>query len=126
MNPDFEVEIGGGANKKKLKRALVWFPPSEGKAGLAYGSAIPVPGLVSAEKFQPCLGFIEKMSAFTKLCHRENLCPKKAREDSASNPALGRRPKLEGVSCSAAVFTQPHNWTQLQYLPQLAVFTRPH
>ena len=100
-----QVEIGGGAKKKKLKRALVWFPSSEGKAGLAWTG-------VCKEISSVCLCLIEKLSAFAKLCHRDNLCPKKAREDSASNPALGRRPKLEGVSCSAPVFSRPHNWTQ--------------
>ena len=110
-------QIERGKVAKKVKGLWYGLAPSEGKAGLAYGSSIPVPGLVSAEISQACLCFIEKMSAFAKLCHRDNLCPKKAREDTSSKPALGRRPKLEGVSCSAPVFTQPHNPTQLQYLP---------
>ena len=111
-------QIERGKVAKKVKGLWYGLAPSEGKAVLAYGSSIPVPGLVSAaEKSQPCLCFIEKMSAFAKLCHRDNLCPKKAREDTSSYPAVGRRPKLEGVSCIGAVFTRPHHWTQLQYLP---------
>ena len=56
------------------------FAPSEGKAGLAYGSSIPVSGLVSAEKSQAFVWVSLKRCLRLQNCVTEIICAQKRQE----------------------------------------------